>query len=49
MKAMIRFYYKMVEAGVKHWTDIPGIWKEDTIKALKENYILNEDGTVVEK
>ena len=44
---MVDFFYRRVINGVKKWTDVPKLWKEQVKQMLVENgYILNEDGTV---
>lgn len=44
---MVDFFYRRVINGVKKWTDVPKLWKEQVKQILVENgYILNEDGTV---
>lgn len=47
---MVQFYFKRVIQGKKLWTEIPGLWKEDTCAMLTDNgYTLNDDGTVTKK
>ena len=44
---MVAFYVYRVIHGLKKWTDIPFLWKQDVVNALKEQrYTLNDDGTV---
>lgn len=44
---MVDFFYRRVINGVKKWTDVPKLWREQVKQILVESgYILNEDGTV---
>ena len=43
---MINFYVYRVKNGLKKWTDVPTLWREEVKKELVEKgYKLNEDGT----
>ena len=47
---MINFYVYRVKNGLKKWTDVPALWREEVKKELVEQgYVLNEDGTVERK
>ena len=43
---MVNFYVYRVKNGLKKWTDVPTLWREEVKKELVEQgYVLNEDGT----
>lgn len=43
---MVNFYVYRVKNGLKKWTDVPSLWREEVKKELVEQwYVLNEDGT----
>ena len=43
---MVNFYVYRVKNGLKKWTDVPTLWREEVKKGLVEQgYVLNEDGT----
>ena len=44
---MVNFYVYRVKNGLKKWTDVPTLWREEVKKELvAQGYVLNEDGTV---
>ena len=43
---MVNFYVSRVKNGLKKWTDVPTLWREEVKKELvAQGYVLNEDGT----
>ena len=43
---MVNFYVYRVKNGLKKWTYVPTLWREEVKKELVEQgYVLNEDGT----
>ena len=46
---MVNVYVYRVKNGLKKWTDVPTLWREEVKKELVEQgYVLNEDGTAIE-
>ena len=44
---MINFYVYGIKNGLKKWTDVPTLCREEVKKELvAQGYVLNEDGTV---
>ena len=47
---MVNFYVYRVKSGLKKWTDVPTLWREEVKNGLvAQGYVLNEDGTVSNK
>ena len=43
---MVNFYVYRVKNGLKKWTDVPTLWREEVTKEpVAQGYVLNEDGT----